>query len=284
LRVKVTWTLVDLATRPGSDAPSGGVHMALSSPSGPSIAMRIDPAIRSFLSGTELSSGLLVRIASKTESFEDRLSLLEARARGRAVVHLGCADHPALIESKRKSGLWLHDRLSRSAARCLGIDTSREGIELLSKLGVSDVICADILHDPLPQLDAIRWDYLVAGEVLEHVDDPVSFLRGIAGRCAGRVDKIILTVPNALSLRNALGALRGTELVNSDHRYWFTPYTLAKVATRAGLDPEQFFFCDAKPREHRPSLRIWNGDLVSRWLLRRSPALRATLVMEARMP
>lgn len=34
------------------------------------------------------------------------------------------------------------------------------------------------------------------------------------------------------------------EQINTDHRYWFSPHTIAKVMVRAGIRPEEVLFVD----------------------------------------
>ena len=61
------------------------------------------------------------------------------------------------------------------------------------------------------------------------------------------VEKVIITVPYAFGLRQMFSGLLKRENINSDHRYWFTPYTIAKVCIEAGIDPEELFFCGNPP-------------------------------------
>jgi hypothetical protein len=36
---------------------------------------------------------------------------------------------------------------------------------------------------------------------------------------------------------NIRGAWKNTEVINTDHRFFFTPYTIAKIAVDAGYEP-----------------------------------------------
>ena len=100
----------------------------------------------------------------------------------------------------------------------------------------------------------MQFDYVILGEMLEHVNDPVFFLRNIKEKLKSNVSKIIITVPNALRFRRVFDRFynRGNrineEYINSDHRYWFTPYTIAKVCMQSGIYPEKLFFCDSLSR------------------------------------
>jgi 16S rRNA G966 N2-methylase RsmD len=95
----------------------------------------------------------------------------------------------------------------------------------------------------------MSFDFAVLGEILEHVNDPVCFLKRIKNNLQNICTKIIITVPNALRFRRVSDKLKGANLthveaINSDHRYWFTPYTIAKVCVEAGVYPEELLFCD----------------------------------------
>lgn len=246
--------------------------------------MRFDPGIHDYLTGARFSSGLRVRIAAEEAAVPDRISLLEGLVRGKAIIHLGCTDHIPLIEDKIKHGTWLHARLCGSARRCLGVDTNGEGIELLrSRFGVRDVVCGDILSDVMPEIETARWDYIVAGEVLEHVDNPVAFLTGVRNRYSGTVARMVITVPNAFGWANLRNALRNNEYINTDHRYWFTPYTLGKIATRAGMEIHGFHLCESVPAPATPGSRLGIRARAMRCILARRPLLRQHVLMEVKL-
>lgn len=80
--------------------------------------------------------------------------------------------------------------------------------------------------------------------MLEHVDNPVQFLEAVNKNYREIVDKIIITVPNAFSIFNFMTALSGKEAINTDHRYFFTPYTLCKIAYMAGMMPEEIYYAE----------------------------------------
>jgi hypothetical protein len=57
----------------------------------------------------------------------------------------------------------------------------------------------------------------------------------------------VITVPNAWTQTTMRMANRSAEIINSDHRYWFTPYTLSKVIVQAGLQLEDIYFANRVP-------------------------------------
>jgi len=141
--------------------------------------MEFEKHVKNFLSGSSFSNGLSLKICHKNDPLRDRFSIIEEICNGKDIIHLGCVDHLPLVEKKIKDGVWLHARLCSCARKCLGIDINNEGIEYLTKLGYSEVICADITKDDIPDLIGNQWDYLVLGEILEHVDNPCAFLTTI---------------------------------------------------------------------------------------------------------
>jgi hypothetical protein len=245
--------------------------------------MHIHEELRPYLHGTRFSNGLDVGISGREQAIPDRFSLLEERARGKRVIHVGCVDHLPLVEQKIREGRWLHARLCAQAERCLGVDINAEGIAWMrDHLGYDDVVCADITQPGAEAITGAPWDLLVMGEIVEHLDDPVGFLRALRENYAQHVDRIVITVPNAFAWDNFRNTLRHRECINTDHRYWFTPYTLAMVLQRAGIQADRWEFCEPGP--------VYGGGWKSRLrrraslphLLReRYPALRSTLVMEA---
>ena len=230
-----------------------------------------------YLRGEKFASVRTFRIAVPETRTRTRLECLLHRVAGKRVIDLGCTDHLETIEEKICQGTWLHGRIAEAAAHCLGFDINTEAVELVrQKYGRKEVFCHDFLSGPIfPGLGGEGWDYLVMGELLEHFDDPVQVLTQIRERYAEFVDRVILTVPNALKLAMVKDVLLQRETNNTDHRYCFTPFTLAKVVTRAGLVVEEFEFChlDAMPRY----------GILKRVLFSRFPAFRNNLVLVAKL-
>jgi hypothetical protein len=210
--------------------------------------MRISEQLLAHVAGNAFSERLKADIDQPAPP-RHRFEVIESLVRGTNVVHVGCVDHLALVAEKIRTGTWFHGRLSQVANRCIGIDINREGVaELRSEYDVQNVFYGDVAADR--NIGAIRdgtWDYLILGEVLEHVDNPVGFLAAVAANYADRVDRIIVTVPNAFRAGNVRAIFRNQEWINSDHRYWFTPFTLLKVLARAGLAVEALELCHFSP-------------------------------------
>ncbi len=232
----------------------------------------IDPATwRAYLKGERFDNGLKLVIAHPDTPLVYRQELLKDLVKGRAILDVGCADHAPLIAQKLEQGRWLHAELARVARRCIGLDVDEEAIAVARQQGYP-IYRHNVLTDPVPDaVKAERWDYMVLGEVLEHIDNPVAFLQQIHEKYRDLVDRLILTVPNALKWLNQQAARQHLEIINSDHRFWFTPYTLSKVVCEAGFEVERFCFAQGP------------GSLDGRTidLLQRYPALRDHIVLIA---
>jgi len=234
--------------------------------------LEITDTDREYLSGKEFSTiyRFGIRGFSKPKT---RLEWLVPIVANKRVIHFGCVDHLSIVEQRRKENTWLHEILAKNCTDLVGIDIEEQGIDYMQKEGF-EAFRANVLTDPAPEsVLARKWDYLVAGEVLEHIDDPVAFLTAIRKKYGPVTERIIITVPNALSYTNFRFALRNTEMINSDHRFWFTPFTLLKVAERAGIFPESFDLC---VDEH------FSMFSIKHWLKNR-PLFRNRVVMVGRL-
>lgn len=247
--------------------------------------IKFSDEVGAYLEGISFSSGIKVNTASRNDPDTDRISLLEGICTGKNVIHLGCADHLPLIKSKIENDTWLHGRLCRCSNACLGVDINKEGVEFLrNSLGYTDVICSNMIEDDNPLIMANHWDYVVMGEVLEHLNNPQHFLKVFRDKYEGCVERIVITVPNAISWQNFKFAFANSEFINTDHRYWFTSFTLAKMAIISGMRIEDFWFCRSFPdRSSRLSsvahpLKVLDNLIY--WLF---PAMRSTLLMVVRL-
>ena len=201
-----------------------------------------------YLQGEEYSNTLRTRFIFDEEdhSYRTRIDLLCEMVAGKKVIHVGCVDHNIeTVRQRIKRRKWLHSRLCESALRCHGIDTQEAGIRYIKdKLGFQDTSCTDIFSDQFAGITrSDNWDYLLIPEVLEHIEAPTAFLRAIARKYKNDFTKLILTVHNGVSRDNYLLARDGCETINSDHRFWFSPYTTAKMIIASGLDLEKILMC-----------------------------------------
>lgn len=228
-----------------------------------------------YLSGQKFSNGRAFefRFDAADTQYRSRTDVLTDLVRDKQIIHVGCVDHDvASIEKKIKKGKWLHKELDETAMRCLGVDINQDGVDYINNtLGYADVMVADVTGDPVAELANEHWDYFLLPEVLEHIDNPVTFLQRIHANFRDNVGQLIITVPNAFTPDNVRNARQGKEVINTDHRYWFTPYTLAKVVMAAGFRVANITMC----RHGRVKKR---SVIKNRWFSRH-PLMRSDIVM-----
>ncbi len=209
--------------------------------------MKIDNRLIAFINGQDFSSGEKF-VNDEKYSETPRTEILKNICAGKDIIHLGCLDHVELIELKIKKNIWLHQLLIDSAKSCIGIDNNEAGVlHVQNQLKIKDIFFADIIKEPMKEIKSRNWDYIILGEILEHTDNPVLFLKKIKEFYKDYIDKIIITVPNILNY-DAFRYLKGNcEFNNTDHRYWFTGYTLLKVINQANLTPLNIRYCNRIP-------------------------------------
>ncbi len=204
--------------------------------------MILSERLLSYLKGEKISTAENFRYPAKIYP-ETREEYLKKTVKGKKVVHIGCIDHLPVIDTKIKTGYWLHSILTDSAEKCVGFDINKEGIEKLrSNYGIDNVFYEDVAGTASETILKEKWDYIILGEVLEHIDNPVDFLIKLKTNYSNVAKQIIITVPHIITRNAFKNAKRGIECINTDHRYWFTPFTIMKVATMAGLNPKNIEF------------------------------------------
>jgi hypothetical protein len=232
-----------------------------------------DPDLSAYLSGSKFDEHLAV-VLDGHAGIADRVEIISGLIAGKNVVDIGFVDHEQLVDGKIAANDWLHGQLCRVASRCLGVDINATGVKhVQERYRVSDVLVADLAGPGnVPALRETFWDYFVLAEVLEHIDNPVEFLTAIRENYGGCFGSLIITVPNAFCGGNLISSLRGREIINSDHRFWFTPYTLAKVVTMSGYRIRSFRFASYS---HNSAPKRFAKNIV----LRFAPMLAERIVL-----
>jgi hypothetical protein len=205
--------------------------------------MKLDHEIFEYLKGEKFSNSLSVEYDRTRYEAGSRETIITSLIKDCNVIHIGCADHIPLIREKISNNKWLHKLITDNAKKCIGIDIDGESIEYVKKeTGYDNVICGNILTDNFPEITGSSWDYAVFGEIIEHLDDPVHFLKTFRQKFGVSVNGFVITVPNIYNKDHLRNMLKYREVINSDHRYWFTPYTISKILVSAGYTPEKIIF------------------------------------------
>ena len=221
--------------------------------------MELNAITLAALRGASFSNGQRFDLGNRGRAKRRSERLLEL-VRGRRVLHVGCCDHLDLIRAKVEQGVYLHQVLCQVAAHCVGLDVNEAGVALLRELGFAEVYTPS-------EMPLANFDVCLLADVIEHVGDVVSFLQSMRRY---RFSEMVVVTPNVFRLGNLLTS---GEVVNTDHRYWFSPFTLCKVLVDAGYSPTRVELC------HTDHVS-WRGALKAR-LLDFAPKYRDTLMVTA---
>jgi len=205
--------------------------------------MKYDQQILKFLNGESFQTSLTVDLENTKYEIIQRETAIIDLIKNTNVIHIGCSDHIQVINEKIQTNTWLHKLITDNSKNCIGIDIDRESIGFIkNSLGYTNVFHGDILSDDFDVIKQTKWDYVVFGEIMEHIDNPVNFLKVFKSRFGANVERFIITVPSIYNKRQFGNMLKYKEVINSDHRFWFTPYTISKIVASAGFKPENITF------------------------------------------
>lgn len=192
--------------------------------------------IYSILTGIQKHGGLSPEYVAKQihdvpdfDSIPDRADWIVDRARGKRVLDLGA------------SGA-LSQKLHAVASRYYGIDTSPSEIPTVQQYDLDAVP-----GDPFPFSDpALGIELIVAGEVLEHLGNPLYLLERLRATFPGV--ETIASVPNCFHPGCQRWSARKIENVNRDHVAWYSWYTLENLLLcRAGYELVERHWYNGEP-------------------------------------
>lgn len=166
----------------------------------------------------------------------DRIEFIAQGCAGLRVLDLGAMDETAW-KAKKGRGVWLHEAIAAHAAFVEGIDNST----LIPAEGLATAGNAVIHPGNVNQIGSLLStmaeppDVIVAGELIEHLENPLQFLRQFAGigRLSGK--SLVLSTPNASALHNLLIGTVRRESTHEDHLCILSYKTLSTLCRRAGF-------------------------------------------------
>ena len=186
-------------------------------------------------------------------TIRDRFSVIEPLVRsGRSVLDLGCVDsrkarHNAQERFEYKANL-LHKRIFQANPEVIGLDIDPEGAEVLNKQGFH-VLVADAEESDLGR----QFDTIVAGEIIEHLENPGRFLRNMR-RHLKPDGVIVISTPNPFYSAQVWKIWRyGRPAIHEEHMGWQDPTTLSQLLIRTGYEPTDLYWV----QPHAKILKTW---------------------------
>ena len=181
-------------------------------------------------------------LADRTQAISDalthdprpRLEMILDACRGRRVLDIGCVDHD---ENLVASEHWLHAKIAAVASSCVGVDNHVAGVERMNEQGFHAVAC-DIGRTPPPELVTEKFDVVIAGEVIEHLETPISLMR-FSAQVLQPNGRLIATTPNPFCPWRARAGQLGIVWENADHLVYIFPSGVCEMAGRTGFSVER---------------------------------------------
>lgn len=153
----------------------------------------------------------------------------------KSVLHLGFIQHSHLWKERIEQNDWLHSKLIHVADKVVGIDYLCDEVSKIKKDLGYDVHCADVMY-----LDKLilneKFDVIVCGELIEHIENPGLMLDGIKKFMHDR-SILIVTTPNPwrkLWVRNMSSGIIEDKWLNKEHVAWYSFQTLKQLLDRKG--------------------------------------------------
>jgi 2-polyprenyl-3-methyl-5-hydroxy-6-metoxy-1,4-benzoquinol methylase len=165
----------------------------------------------------------------------DRTAWLCERVAGARVIHVGFVD-AGCDAVHRAQDAWLHRHLAAHASTLIGLDVDADGVARARTEGYEAYAVDCRRPDEIRALGLEPADIVIAGEVIEHVDDPGAFLDGLHLLCADH-GVLVLTTPNPNGLLNTFALLGNYEINHPDHVVMFTWRTLTTLLRRHAWEP-----------------------------------------------
>ncbi len=180
-----------------------------------------DPSVQTALR-LHLASRYRGRVAD-TDDF------IASFVRDQRTLDIGIVEHDLRYTETPK---WRHNLIRRNARSAMGIDILEDAVRVLAQRGLN-VRAVDATSDT--DLGE-RFDRVVCGDVLEHVDNPLRLL-AFARRHLAPGGRILCTTPNPFFVPFLFRSLReGRFIANAEHVGWITPTCAMELARRSGLE------------------------------------------------
>lgn len=217
-----------------------------------------------------LTRELSARLAAPAH---DYMAFVREFVTGKRVLDIGVVEHDV---SHMEAEGWKHQYLREWSDDVLGVDILAAEIDLLKQRGFR-VVQADATSE----VDlGERFERVVIGDVIEHVEKPVALLR-FAARHLEPGGLILVRTPNPYFYGYLLRHLREESLIsNAEHLAWISPSMALELGRRADLELEAYH--QLQPFGSSPVKRLLNA--LRNLFFRRSDLFAAAFFYVYRQP
>ena len=179
-------------------------------------------------------------------SVYDRMEVITPLVKNGKVLDLGVVDsrrlrHDTVERLETKANL-LFRQICAMNSGTLGVDIDGDGIEILRREGGYHVLTADVMTMNLEE----RFDTIIAGEIIEHLNNPGQFLQNMKQHLAAD-GTLFISTPNPFYIKQFWKIWHyNRPQVHEEHTCWFDPLTLSYLCRRSGLDPYAVYWVKSK--------------------------------------
>ncbi len=184
-------------------------------------------------------------------AFDDhKIKFAVKYCKSKSVLDIGCVQHDP---ENYKSKFWVHKALKEVSSKIVGIDLSQTGVDYLNKRGFN-VVCADAQNFDLRE----KFDVIVAGDIIEHLEDFHGFLESCK-RHMHSDSRLIISTPNPWYWKNIKKAAFRIEVNNNpEHTCWLCVRTLRQLLNRHNFLIGEVVFGSRRMKDRlRPLPRGW---------------------------
>lgn len=160
----------------------------------------------------------------------DKFNFIIEFCKDKNVLDVGCIGQDKSYTSEE----WLHGRIKKSAKELIGADIMKEEVVKLNELNFSIYLPEELLT-----LNK-KFDVIVMGDVIEHVNDPGQFL-SFYSQFLTENGRMIICTPNSFGVRYFIQVLiYGRPGTNEEHTLAFDPLVILELFKRIRLEPTDF--------------------------------------------
>jgi len=170
---------------------------------------------------------------------DERVPIILKYVKDKDVLDVGCIDHTATQEKREN---WLHNKIREKAKSVMGLDNNKKEVKKLQNR-------YDLIYGDAQTIDLkCKFDCIVAGELIEHLENPGIFLKNML-RHLRSGGYMILTTPNPFYPKNFIKLLNNKSACeNSEHTCWFCDDTISQLLRRVGFDNINIYFTNRSKR------------------------------------
>ena len=177
----------------------------------------------------------------------------------------------------------LHSELAKVAASVTGVDINPSAIEIMRRTVPGRYVVADIMGPSLlKQFENERFELIVLGDVIEHLDNCGLALRNLKTLLAPSGFMVISTA-NAFAFDTIAKMLIRYEAVHDEHTCYFSYMTLKRTLEMNGLRVVDFMFYTHK---HLDRFNSWThrvGHYLGNAVARVMPQFAKGIVLVAQL-